>query len=490
MSVQLYNTLTHRKETLETIEAGKVGIYVCGVTVYDHCHLGHARAAIVFDVIRRYLESRGFDVTYVVNFTDIDDKIITRAKRRKITIGELTAQFIDEYYADMDALGVRRPDIMPRATEHIPQMVQMIEKLIERGIAYAADGDVYYDISKFPAYGKLSNRNPDELEAGVRIEPGVGKRNPLDFALWKGAKPGEPEWESPWGAGRPGWHLECSVMSSEYLGERFDIHGGGNDLVFPHHENEIAQSEGCFGHDWVRYWMHNGLVQINHEKMSKSKGNYFTIKAILDEHPAEVIRFFLLGTHYRHPVDYSDQVMADARKGIDRLYNTRLKLDATKPGDEPALRGQVEEAAAEFEARFAKAMDDDFNTALALAHLFDFSRRVNAIVQEAGGTLPEAAARPAVGAFEKVREVFGLFEQTPEAWFRQPVVADPGASSADEGANSGGLSDAEVEKLLAGRTEARGRKDFAEADRLRDALTEAGIILEDGPAGTIWKRRG
>ncbi|MDA1001262.1 MAG: cysteine--tRNA ligase [bacterium] len=486
MSVQLYNTLTRKKEPLETIEAGKVRIYVCGVTVYDHCHLGHARATIVFDVIRRYLESRGFDVTYVVNFTDVDDKIIARAKRLQVTIDALTAQFIDEYYADMDALGVRRADIMPRATEHIPQMVEMIEKLIDRGIAYAAGGDVYYDISKFPAYGKLSNRNPEDLEAGTRIEPGEGKHNPLDFTLWKGAKPGEPEWESPWGAGRPGWHLECSVMSSEYLGERFDIHGGGNDLVFPHHENEIAQSEGCYGHDWVRYWMHNGLVQINHEKMSKSKGNYFTIKAVLQEHPAEVIRFFLLGTHYRHPVDYSDQVMADARKGIDRLYNTRLKLAATKPGDGPALRGQLEEAAAEFEARFAEAMDDDFNTALALGHLFDFSRRVNGILQEAGDAIPEAAARPAVQVFEKIREVFGLFGHTPEAWFRQPVAA---VVSSEE-ANGGGLSDPEVEKLLAERAAARTRKDFAAADQVRDTLTAAGIILEDGASGTIWKRRG
>ena len=301
MGVQLYNTLTRKKEPFVPLEAGRVKMYVCGVTVYDHCHLGHARAAIVFDVIHRYFEYRGYEVNFVCNFTDVDDKIIARARRLKVPIGELTEKFIQEYYTDMDALGVRRADAAPRATENVAGMIEMIEKLIDKGIAYEIAGNVYYDIEKFAGYGKLSGRNTEELEAGYRIEPGEGKRNPLDFALWKAAKPGEPEWESPWGAGRPGWHIECSVMSSRYLGERFDIHGGGEDLVFPHHENEIAQSEGCFGHEWVRYWVHNGFVQINHEKMSKSKGNFFTIKAILEDHPRRGDPLFPAGDALQAP---------------------------------------------------------------------------------------------------------------------------------------------------------------------------------------------
>jgi len=488
VAVHVYNTLSRRKEPLETLEPGRVKMYVCGVTVYDHCHLGHARAAIVFDVIRRYLEYCGYQVTFVCNFTDVDDKIIARARRLKVPIGELTERFIEEYYRDMDALGVRRADVAPRATAHVPEMIEMIRCLVDRGVAYAADGDVYFDISRFPGYGKLSHRNTEELEAGFRIEPGEGKRNPLDFALWKASKPDEPSWESPWGPGRPGWHLECSVMSSRYLGERFDIHGGGEDLVFPHHENEIAQSEGCFGHDWVRYWVHNGFVRINHEKMSKSKGNFFTIKAILDGIPAEVVRFFLLGTHYRHPVDYSDQVVREAWKGLDRLYNVRLRLERAAPGGAGNLKRRMEEQAGAFRARFAEAMDDDFNTAQAMGHLFDFAREANALLQEAGGALPEEAARPGREVFQEVGVVMGLFGFDPESWFRQP---QPGAPAGEEVAASrnGQMDDAQIEEMVAQRSEARKRKDFAEADRIREALAEAGVILEDGPSGTIWKRR-
>ena len=471
------------------LEAGRVSIYVCGVTVYDHCHLGHARAAIVFDVIRRYLEYRGYAVRFACNFTDVDDKIIARARRLKVPIGELTERFIREYYADMDALGVRRADAAPRATEHIPGMIEMIGKLMARGIAYEAAGNVYYDIEKFAGYGKLSGRHIEELEAGYRIEPGEGKRHPLDFALWKAAKPGEPEWESPWGAGRPGWHIECSVMSTRCLGERFDIHGGGEDLVFPHHENEIAQSEGCFGHEWVRYWVHNGFVRIDHEKMSKSKGNFFTIKAVLADHPAEAIRYFLLGTHYRHPVDYSGQVVNEARKGLDRLYNVRLRLAQGGGADAGGWCARVEEAAADFRAQFTAAMDDDFNAARALGHLFDFARRVNGFINEAGG-LPESAARPAREVFEEVGGVLGLFGHSPEAWFRgaagASVVAGPGAGEADQ---NGVLRDEEVEEWLERRAQARARGDFSEADRIRETLAAAGVALEDGPRGTLWKRR-
>ncbi|OGL58711.1 MAG: cysteine--tRNA ligase [Candidatus Tectomicrobia bacterium RIFCSPLOWO2_12_FULL_69_37] len=483
MAVQLYNTLTRRKEPLETLEPGRVKMYVCGVTVYDLCHLGHARAAIVFDVIRRYLGRRGYEVTFVCNFTDVDDKIIARARRLKIPIGELTEQFIGEYYKDMDALGVRRADIAPRATAHIGEMIEMIEDLIEKGAAYPGGGDVYFDISRFPAYGKLSHRNLEELEAGFRVEPGEGKRNPLDFALWKASKPDEPFWESPWGPGRPGWHIECSVMSSRYLGDRFDIHGGGEDLVFPHHENEIAQSEGCFGHDWVRYWIHNGFVRINHEKMSKSKGNFFTIKSVLADTPAEVVRFFLLGTHYRHPVDYSDQVVGEAWRGLDRLYNLLLRLGPSGAGAGGEQARRMKEEADAFRARFAEAMDDDFNTARALGHLFDFARQANSLLLEAGGALPREAAAPAVEVFREVGGVLGLFGHEPEEWFRQ---ARPGAP--EEGEN-GQLGDTQVEELISKRTDARKRKDFKEADRIREELAEAGILLEDGPSGTIWKRR-
>ncbi len=485
MVLQLYNTLTKEKEPFEPLEENRVKIYVCGVTVYDHCHLGHARAAIVFDVIRRYFEYCGFDVLFVCNFTDVDDKIITRARRLKIPIGDLTERFIAEYYRDMDALGVHRADVAPRATENIEGMIEMIGKLIDKGIAYEYAGNVYYDIEKFADYGKLSGRNIEELEAGHRIESDEGKRNPLDFALWKAAKPGEPEWDSPWGQGRPGWHIECSVMSSRYLGERFDIHGGGEDLVFPHHENEIAQSEGCFGHEWVRYWVHNGFVQIKHEKMSKSKGNFFTIKTILEEHPAEVIRYFLLGTHYRHPVDYSDQVVGDARKGLDRLYNVRLRLARNGGGDTGGWRERVEEEVTAFRSQFIEAMDDDFNTARALGHLFDFARRVNGFINVAGA-LPESAAQPAREVFEEVGEVLGLFAHSPEDWFRSAASAQ--LPDGEDGQN-GVFRDEEIEALLERRAKARASRDFPEADRIREELAAAGIVLEDSPGGTLWKRR-
>ncbi len=485
MGVRLYNTLTRKKEPFEPREAGRVGMYVCGVTVYDHCHLGHARASIVFDVIRRYLEYRGYEVRFVCNFTDVDDKIIARARRLKVSIGELTEKFIGEYYADMDALGVRRADVAPRATENVEGMIDMISKLLDKGVAYEAAGNVYYKVDKFLDYGKLSGRNTEELEAGYRIEIGAGKRDPLDFALWKAAKPGEPEWESPWGRGRPGWHIECSVMSSRYLGERFDVHGGGEDLIFPHHENEIAQSEGCFGHDWVRYWVHNGFVRINHEKMSKSKGNFFTVKAILKDYPPEVIRYFLLGTHYRHPVDYSDQVVGEARKGLDRLYNVRLRL--TRSGGEKAgdWRERVEEAVASFRARFIEAMDDDFNTARALGYFFDFARRINGLINEAG-MLPEEAAVPAREVFEEVGAVVGLFSHAPHDWFRSAADA---ALAERDGSLNGALCNEEIEELLSRRARARANKDFPEADRIRAELAQAGVILEDGPQGTLWKRR-
>ena len=392
MPLRVYNTLTGKKEEFQPLIPGKVGMYVCGVTVYDYCHIGHARANVVFDIVFRYLRFLGFDVNYVRNYTDVDDKIINRANERGIDSRELAEEFIRAFDEDMERLGMALPTHQPKATEHIPQIITLIERLIERGIAYEAAGDVYYAVEKFPDYLKLSKRNLDEMQAGARISPGEQKRNPMDFAIWKGAKPGEPAWESPWGAGRPGWHIECSAMSMELLGESFDIHGGGKDLVFPHHENEIAQSEGATCKPFVRYWLHNGFVNINQEKMSKSLGNFFTIRDILKRYDPEVVRFFLLTAHYRSPIDFSDQNLEDARSGLTRFYEGLLAAAETlakHPAPERPACPVISDAEREvydrletLEDRFAEAMDDDFNTALAIAHLFEGVRAMNRLVAE------------------------------------------------------------------------------------------------------------
>jgi len=458
--LKIHNDLTRSKEVFEPLEPGKVRMYVCGMTVYDLCHLGHARVMVVFDVVYRYLKALGFDVTYVRNITDIDDKIIARANERGEPFTELTERFIAAMHEDAAALGVLSPDLEPRATEHLPGIIAMIERLIERGHAYVADnGDVYYDVRSFPEYGRLSGKSIDDLEAGARVEPGEGKRDPLDFALWKAAKPGEPAWDSPWGSGRPGWHIECSAMSTQALGDTFDIHGGGADLTFPHHENEIAQSEGATGHPFVRYWMHNGFVRINDEKMSKSLGNFFTVREVLERYRPEAIRYFILTSHYRSPLNYDDTQLDQAGAALTRFYT--------------ALRGLPESApvgAEAFEARFHAAMQDDFNTPEALAVMFDLVREINRLRQDD----PQAAAGLGA-ALRRMGDVLGILQEDPETWLR--------GDGADDG-----LDDAEIETLIAQRAQAKAEKNWAEADRIRDQLQQAGIVLEDGPGGTTWRR--
>jgi cysteinyl-tRNA synthetase len=458
--LKVYNDLTNQKETFTPLEPGKVRMYVCGMTVYDLCHLGHARVMVVFDVIYRYLKSIGYGVTYIRNITDIDDKIIGRANENGEPFGELTERFIQAMHEDAGALGVLVPDEEPRATTHIAEILAMIEKLIEKGHAYALEsGDVYYSVASFPGYGKLSGKSIEDLRAGARVDVDDAKREPLDFALWKAAKPGEPAWESPWGDGRPGWHIECSAMSTCCLGDTFDIHGGGADLTFPHHENEIAQSEGATGKEFVRYWLHNGFVRINDEKMSKSLGNFFTVREILRHYQAEEVRYFILTSQYRSPLNYDEEHLQNARAALTRFYN--------------ALRGlpQVEAAAAEaFQLKFSEAMDDDFNTPEALAVMFDLTREINRAREQD----PARAASLAASLIE-MGGVLGLLQDDPESYLRG-------------GGSSEGPSDDEIETLVAQRLQAKSEKNWSEADRIRDELKGMGILLEDGPQGTSWRR--
>ncbi len=462
MSLKIYNTLTAQKEIFQPIEANKVKMYVCGMTVYDYCHIGHARVLISFDVITRYLRHIGYDVTYIRNITDVDDKIFARAAENGEAYDALTQRFIDAMHDDEAALSVISPDQEPRATEHIQEIIHMIQRLIENDHAYAADnGDVYYAIDKFQDYGKLSKRNTDELLAGARIDVEKHKRNPLDFVLWKAAKPSEASWASPWGDGRPGWHIECSAMSTCCLGDTFDIHGGGPDLKFPHHENEIAQSEGATGKKYVNYWMHAGAVRVNKEKMSKSLGNFFTIREVLEKYSAEVIRYFLVSSHYRSQVDYSEDNLVEANATLDRLYQ--------------ALRGLNEsdfsstELEPSYVSRFKSSMDDDFNTPEALAVMFDLVRELNV-------ARTEESAKVAVLAItlKTLGEVLGILQLDPEAYFK--------------GESAEGLSNDEIDLLVQNRTSARTNKDWAESDRIRDLLLEQGINLDDSKDGTSWRR--
>jgi len=454
--LKIYNTLAREKQDFAPIEPGRVRMYVCGMTVYDYCHLGHARVMVVFDVVRRWLRASGYRVTYVRNITDIDDKIIRRANENGESIASLTGRFIAAMDEDAAALGVEKPDVEPRATEHVPGMLSIIEQLRERGYAYqAADGDVNYSVRKFAGYGKLSGKSLEDLRAGERVEVDAAKHDPLDFVLWKHAKEGEPYWESPWGRGRPGWHIECSAMSSELLGNHFDIHGGGQDLQFPHHENEIAQSEGAHGGTFVNYWMHNGFVRVDNEKMSKSLGNFFTVREILERYDAEVVRFFIVRAHYRSPLNYSDQHLDDARQGLTRLY-TALKGVAASPA--------VIDWTATHAARFRAAMDDDFNTPEAVAVLFDLANEVNRSPSAAGA-----------GLLRALGGILGLLQRDPNA-FLQSL---PGVSTLDA---------AEIEAQIAARAAARKARNFAEADRIRKALLDSGIVLEDTAQGTLWRR--
>ena len=492
MALKVYNTLSQKKEPFEPAEPGRVGMYVCGVTVYDLCHVGHARAAVVFDVVYRYLRYSSYEVVYVRNFTDIDDKIIRRANEEGVDAREVAERYIEAFYQDMDALGVERPTHEPRATEHVEDMIAHVEKLVAKGHAYVADGDVYFAVESFPGYGKLSKRSLDEMVAGARVEVDPRKRNPLDFALWKASKPGEPAWPSPWGPGRPGWHIECSVMGQKFLGETLDIHGGGKDLVFPHHENEIAQAEALTGKPFVRYWMHNGFVNIDQEKMSKSLGNYFTIREVLKTVHPEVLRAFLLGHHYRSPVDYSDRALHDAAAGLDRLYGLLDRIDQVLegrevPGQVPVAElgdgaRSVHEAVLGLFYQFESAMNDDFNTAEALGHIHRCAREVGAFLHEGFDPVPKnlAVVRYAAESLRKVGAVLGLLQERP---------ADYMEARRRTGAASLGVDVAWVEAKIAERAAARKAKDWATADRIRDELAERGIVLEDGPDGTRWKVR-
>ncbi len=459
--LQIYNSLTKRKEPFTPIEPSKVRMYVCGMTVYDYCHLGHARVWVVFDVVVRYLRASGYEVTYVRNITDIDDKIIRRAAERGETINELTARFIQAMHEDEAALNVLPPDEEPRATQSIEDIVHMIQALMDKGYAYqAGNGDVYYDVSRFDHYGELSGKRPEDLRAGARVEVDEAKHDPLDFVLWKAAKPGEPSWESPWGAGRPGWHIECSAMSTRCLGEHFDIHGGGMDLQFPHHENEIAQSEAATGHKFVNVWMHNGFVQVDEEKMSKSLGNFFTVREVLEKYRPEEVRYFILASHYRSPLNYSMENLDKARGALNRLYTTLRGLPVAEPATGES-----------YEQRFRAAMEDDFNTPEALAVLFDLAREINRVRDEGPARATQLGA-----LLRRLGGIMGLLEKEPDEYLKQ-VAGEAEGLSADE-----------IEQLIAGRNAARKQKNWAEADRIRGLLKEHGVVLEDSAAGTTWRR--
>ncbi|MAK66996.1 MULTISPECIES: cysteine--tRNA ligase [unclassified Methylophaga] len=458
--LKLYNTLTKQKDVFKPIEPGKVKMYVCGMTVYDLCHVGHARVMVVFDVVTRYLRASGYDVTYIRNITDIDDKIIKRAMENGESIQTLTDRYIDEMHADADALGVLRPDLEPRATEAVDAMQKMVQTLIDKGLAYVADnGDVYYDVSEFEGYGKLSGRHIDDLRAGERVAVNEAKTDPLDFVLWKAAKPEEPSWESPWGPGRPGWHIECSAMSADTLGHHFDIHGGGQDLQFPHHENEIAQSEGAHGCQYVNYWMHNGFVRIDDEKMSKSLGNFFTVREVLAKYPAEAVRYFILMSHYRSPLNYAEDQLDQAKTALTRFYHSLRDVTPQKV---------IWREDAEFASRFAEAMDDDFNTALALSVLADVRQALNKAREESD----EQKSAYLAGLLLAFGEVLGLFQQSAEAFL------------------TGGQQDetGKIEQLIADRNAARAAKDWGRADQVRDELTAMGIVLEDAAGKTSWRK--
>ena len=472
MSLRLFDSLTRKKQEFEPMTPGEVRIYVCGVTVYDLCHIGHARSAIAFDVIRRYLQYKGFRVTFVRNFTDVDDKIIKRAQQEGVAASEISERYIAAYREDMASIGVRAGDVEPKATDHIPQMVDLIERLIHRNMAYTVEGDVYFEVRRFPAYGRLSGKNLEELQAGARVDVDERKRDPLDFALWKSSKPGEPAWPSPWGPGRPGWHIECSAMAMQYLGEAFDIHGGGEDLIFPHHDNEIAQSEGATGKPFVHYWIHNGFVNLDSEKMSKSLGNTLTIRDMVARHDPEAVRLYLLGTHYRHPVDFGEARITESARALGRLRSLKDEAERirSRGAATPASDGGVPDDVAALCGRFEAAMDDDFNTPQALAALFDLTRLLYAErdrVARAGAAADHFLK--GVAEVVKLAGTLGLLEMPP----RGPAAIEPEVRE-------------RIESLVAQRGEARRRRDFSGADRLRDELQRMGVVLEDTPDGTSW----
>jgi cysteinyl-tRNA synthetase len=475
MTIRIYNTLGRKKQPFTPIMPETVRMYVCGPTVYDACHIGHARSAVVFDVIARYFRAVGFSVTYVRNFTDIDDKIISRANELGIPPLDLAERYIREFYEDMDALGVLRADIEPRVTDLIEPIIEFVGMLVDKGLAYAVDGDVFYRVTAFPGYGKLSGRKLEDMAAGARVDVDNRKEHPFDFALWKSAKPGEPAWDSPWGSGRPGWHIECSAMSWKHLGPQLDIHGGGKDLIFPHHENEIAQSEGVFGRPFARYWVHNGFVNIDQEKMSKSLGNFLLIRDVLKRYPAEAVRLFLLSNHYRSPIDFTDRAMDEAVRGLDRIYTFLERAEGCLgPEDDSAPPAE-----GPYWDDFTAAMDDDFNTAQGIGALFEAIRSANVRLDDNGAS-PEPV-RIVRAQIRRIGGILGLAKLDPAAYFDGRRAQ----SLADEE-----LDPAEIDGLVRERSEARRAKNFARADEIRDQLAARNIVLEDRPDGTVWKVGG
>lgn len=464
--MKLYNTLTRTKEEFIPIEEGKVKMYVCGPTVYNYIHIGNARPFIIFDTLRRYLEYRGYDVTFVQNFTDVDDKIIKRGHEEQIAPEEVANKYIDEYFIDADGLGIKRASVHPRVTDNINEIISFVKELEDKGYAYEVNGDVYFDTKKFEGYGKLSKQNQDDLEAGARIEVNSQKRHPMDFVLWKSKKEGEPGWESPWGEGRPGWHIECSVMSNKYLGETIDIHAGGQDLAFPHHENEIAQSEARSGKSFSNYWVHNGYININNEKMSKSKGNFFTVRDISKSYDLEIVRFFMLSSHYRNPVNFSDELLSQSKAGLERLYNAKERAefiinnlkDTSITEDENLL---VEELNL-YRTKFINAMEDDINTADAISAIFELSRFINTNISEKSSL---EFSKKCLDEFNELTSVLNIVNKKQD-----------------------NILDEEIENLIQKRSEAKKNKDFKLADDIRQELLEKGIILEDTRQGTKWKR--
>jgi cysteinyl-tRNA synthetase len=470
MSLKIFNTLSGEKEDFAPLTPGEVRIYVCGVTVYDSSHIGHARSLLTFDTIYRYLKFSGYRVQFVRNFTDVDDKIINKANEQKSSCEAITDRYIEEFHRDAESLGLLAPSLEPRATLHIAEIIELIQKLEERQLAYRIEGDVFFSVPGFPGYGKLSRKRIDELEAGARVEIDERKKSPLDFALWKSSKSGEPSWESPWGPGRPGWHIECSAMSSKYLGQPFDIHGGGRDLMFPHHENEIAQSEGAFNLPLARYWMHNGLLTVNGEKMSKSLGNYFTIEEILLEHDSVAVRQLFLASHYRSPGDFSKEALQEAGRAADRIYETIERIGSS------GINRQNRVADASLLADFRHEMDDDFNTPRALALIFDEVRSLNRLLDaKQNDGIAERAA-----ALETACEALGLLQDGPQAFFNRKKA---------RWLRQQGFTEAEVQKAIAARDRARIEKDWQEADRIRNELLAKGIVVEDTRGGTTWKVR-
>lgn len=492
MTLQVYNTLTKKKDEFVPLEPGKIRLYVCGITVYDYCHIGHARSVIVFDVIYRFLLQLGYRVSYVRNFTDIDDKIIRRANEEGADYRTIANRYIKAFHEDMDALDVLRPTKEPLATDHIPEMIDIIRKLMENGAAYQAGPDVYFRVDGFPEYGKLSGRELEDMMAGARVEVDANKINPLDFVLWKGSKPDEPAWDSPWGPGRPGWHIECSAMGTRYLGHTMDIHGGGKDLVFPHHENEIAQSETAFGVPFARYWIHNGFVNINNEKMSKSLGNFFTIRDVLQEVHPEALRLFVISKHYRSPVDYSEETVGEAERGLERLYGTlQLVRERTSGADDAAgypedalkkLDAELYERALSLPDAFGEAMSNDFNTAQAIGYIFALQRNLQRFLDAFGRKDLKAGAallaRRSAETLLKQCRILGLLTREPEVFFDKYRRLK---------LKTTGINEDELNELISLRHEARIARDFAEADRIRKNLEQRRIHLEDSPLGTKWR---